>query len=72
MESTGEAAMRNFNVEMSGPIDSETAVEVGNWFSADTVVIGSFLRFGEIFRRDARMIDAQTGEVTVAESVARR
>ncbi|MEC9378917.1 MAG: hypothetical protein VX528_08130 [Candidatus Latescibacterota bacterium] len=69
MESTGEAAMRNFNVEMSGPIDSETAVEVGNWFGADTVVIGSFLRFGEIFRRDARMIDAQTGEVTVAESV---
>ena len=62
--------MRNFNVEMSGPIDSETAVEVGNWFGADTVVIGSFLRFGEIFRRDARMIDAQTGEVTVAESVA--
>lgn len=64
-----ETAMRNFNVEMSGPIDSETAVEVGSWLGADAVVIGSFLRFGDIFRIDARMIDAQTGEVTVAESV---
>ncbi|MBT4097943.1 MAG: hypothetical protein HOM68_01915 [Gemmatimonadetes bacterium] len=64
-----ETAMLNFNVEMSGPIDSETAVEVGNWLGADAVVIGSFLRFGDVFRIDARMIDAQTGEVTVAESV---
>ncbi len=64
-----ETAMRNFNVEMLGPIDSETAVEVGNWLGADAVVIGSFLRFGDIFRIDARMIDAQTGEVTLAESV---
>ncbi|MBT3346722.1 MAG: hypothetical protein HN712_17855 [Gemmatimonadetes bacterium] len=64
-----ETAMRNFNVEMSGPIDSETAVEVGSWLGADAVVIGSFLRFGDVFRIDARMIDSETGEVTVAESV---
>lgn len=62
-----ETAMRNFNVEMSGPIDSETAVRVGAWLGADAVVVGSFLRFGQVFRIDARMIDAQTGEVLVAD-----
>ena len=37
-----ETAMRNFNLELSGPIDSETAVEVGAWLGADAVVLGSF------------------------------
>ena len=64
-----EGAMRNFNLEMSGPIDSETAVEVGAWLGADAVVLGSFLRFGDIYRIDARLIDAQTGELMVAETV---
>jgi hypothetical protein len=48
---------------------SVSTVDVGTWLGADAVVIGSFLRFGDAFRIDARMIDAETGEVTVAESV---
>jgi TolB-like protein len=64
-----DQALRNFNLEMSGPIDSETAVEVGAWLGADAVVLGSFLRFGKVFRLDARMIDAATGEVIIAQSV---
>ena len=64
-----DKAMRNFNLEMSGPIDSDTAVEVGAWLGADAVVLGSFLRFGRVFRIDARMIDAETGEVVIAQSV---
>jgi len=64
-----ESAMRNFNLEMAGPIDSETAVEVGAWLGADAVVLGSFLRFGAIYRIDARLIDAETGELMIAESV---
>lgn len=63
-----DKALRNFNLEMSGPIDSDTAVEVGAWLGADAVILGSFLRFGGVFRFDARMIDAQTGEVMVAQS----
>jgi TolB-like protein len=63
-----ETAMRNFNLEMSGAIDPETAVEVGAWLGADAVVLGSFLRFGNVFRIDARMIDAETGEVLAADS----
>ena len=60
--------MRNFNLEMSGAIDPETAVEVGAWLGADAVVLGSFLRFGDVFRIDARMIDAETGEVLAADN----
>jgi len=63
-----DKALRNFNLEISGPIDSGTAVEVGAWLGADAVIIGSFLRFGRVFRFDARMIDAETGEVMVAQS----
>jgi TolB-like protein len=63
-----ETAMRNFNLEMSGAIDPETAVEVGAWLGADAVVVGSFLRFGGVYRIDARMIDAETGEILAADS----
>ena len=63
-----ETAMLNFNLEMSGAIDPETAVEVGAWLGADAVVLGSFLRFGSIYRIDARMIDSETGEVLAAHS----
>lgn len=62
-----ETAMRNASVELSGPIDSETAARVGAWLGADAVVLGSFLRFGPVFRIDARMIDAETGEVLAAD-----
>jgi TolB-like protein len=63
-----ETAMRNFNLEMSGAIDPEKAVVVGAWLGADAVVLGSFLRFGKVYRIDARMIDAETGEVLAADS----
>lgn len=63
-----EQALRNFNLELSGPIDADTAVEVGAWLGADAVVLGSFLRFGATYRIDARLIDATTGEVMIAES----
>ncbi|HIE69974.1 MAG TPA: hypothetical protein EYP98_07245, partial [Planctomycetes bacterium] len=63
-----ETAMRNFNLEMSGPIDPKTAVQVGAWLGADAVVLGSFLRFGDVYAIDARMIDAETGEILAADS----
>jgi len=64
-----EKAMDNFHVEMNGPIDAEKAVEIGRWLGADAVVLGSFTRFGGQFRIDGRLIQAQTGELIVAEQV---
>lgn len=64
-----EKAMENFHVEMSGPIDAEKAVEIGRWLGADAVLLGSFTRFGGQFRIDGRLIQAQTGELIVAEQV---
>lgn len=64
-----EKAMANFHLELSGPIDAETAVEVGKWLGADAVVLGSFIQFGEECRIDARLIDAETGELVVAQDV---
>ena len=64
-----EKAMDNFHVEMSGPIDAEKAVEIGRWLGADAVVLGSFTRFGGQFRIDGWLIQAQTGELIVAEQV---
>jgi len=64
-----DRAMANFHIELNGPIDTETAVEVGAWLGADAVVLGSFVAFGETYRIDARLIDAQTGELLVAQNV---
>jgi TolB-like protein len=63
-----DRAMTNFNVEMSGPIETSTAVEVGAWLGADGIVLGSFTKFGETYRLDARLIDARTGELLRAET----
>jgi TolB-like protein len=62
-------AMENFRLELSGPIDTHKAVEVGQWLGADAVVLGSFTRFGADYRIDARLIDAATGELVVAQNV---
>jgi TolB-like protein len=64
-----ERAMQNFALELSGPIAAEKAVEIGQWLGADAVVLGGFIRFGEVFRIDARLISARTGEVLVAQNV---
>lgn len=64
-----ERAMQNFALELSGPIDNEQAVEIGQWLGADAVVLGGFTRFGEVFRIDARLISARTGELLVAQNV---
>lgn len=64
-----ERAMQNFALELSGPIDNEKAVEIGQWLGADEVVLGGFTHFGEVFRIDARVISARTGELVVAQNV---
>ena len=64
-----DKAMENFRLELSGPIDTKTAVEVGEWLGADAVVLGSFTQFGKAYRIDARLIDAGTGELVVAQNV---
>ena len=64
-----EKAMENFSLELTGPIDAKKAVEVGKWLGADAVVLGSFTRFGEKFRIDARLIEAKTGALLIAQHV---
>jgi TolB-like protein len=64
-----DKAMENFQLELSGPIDEQTAVQVGEWLGADAVVLGSFIKFGEVYRIDARLIDARTGELLIGQDV---
>ncbi|MSR82816.1 MAG: hypothetical protein EXS58_07805 [Candidatus Latescibacteria bacterium] len=59
----------HYALELSGPIDNQQAVEIGQWLGADQVVLGGFTNFGEIFRIDARLISARTGELLVAQNV---
>ena len=62
-------AMKNFSIEQTGVIDTEKAVEIGQWLGADAIVLGSFVQFGEVFRIDARLIEAKTGELLVGQDV---
>jgi len=64
-----DKAMQNFKVEMEGPINAEQTVKIGEWLGADAMVLGSFTKFGNAYRIDARMIDARTGKLIVGEHV---
>jgi len=64
-----DKAMQNFKIEMEGPINAEQTVKIGEWLGADAMVLGSFTKFGGVYRIDARMIDARTGKLIVGEHV---
>lgn len=49
----------------SGYIDQRTAVKVGKLLGAQHVLIGSFVRVGEIVRVDVRLCRVETGEISM-------
>jgi TolB-like protein len=53
---------------LTGAIDDETAVEVGNLIGVDAIVVGSVSLFEKRLELDARVIDVNNGEVLTAAS----
>jgi len=67
-----EAALKELQLGMTGIVDEETAARVGKAVGASAIMVGSFLKIGDLIRINARLIDVQTGEVIMADQVQGR
>ena len=65
-------AIKSLKLDQSGLIDSATAKKLGKMVSADFVLIGSISDRGNFAVINARMIDAETGEMKYPASVEMR
>ena len=54
---------------LSGLIDSETSVQIGNLLGAQAIISGSVIEAGEFFIVNARMVDVESGNVVLTESI---
>jgi curli biogenesis system outer membrane secretion channel CsgG len=55
---------------LTGAIDDETAVDVGELIGIDAVVVGSSRHIEDLIEIDARIVDAQSGKAYLAASVS--
>ncbi len=62
-----ESALKELQLGMKGIVDEETAAEVGKAVGASAIMVGSFLKIGDMIRINARVIDVETGEVIMAD-----
>ena len=50
-------------LRMTGMVNSETAVEIGQLLGANILVVGSISKMGDEYNLLARFVDGQTGEI---------
>ncbi len=56
-------------LQLSGSVDSETAVEIGKLVGAKMVVNGSIVKTGEVYTINSRFVDVETGIVKDGKNV---
>ncbi|OGS38479.1 MAG: hypothetical protein A2551_06230 [Elusimicrobia bacterium RIFOXYD2_FULL_34_30] len=56
-------------LQLSGIVDSETAVQIGKLSGAGKLIVGSVSRIGSKYTINTRLIDIKTGSVEKAESL---
>jgi TolB-like protein/tetratricopeptide (TPR) repeat protein len=57
-------------LSLSGLIDPETAVQVGQLLRAERLLVGSFVELGPNLGIQTRLIDAQTGSIVASQRVS--
>lgn len=63
-----DTVLKEQKLGLSGAIDSETAIRVGKLLGAQQIVLGSVSKLGKSYQINARLVDAQTGEI-IAPSI---
>ncbi|MBM4021511.1 MAG: DUF4145 domain-containing protein [Planctomycetes bacterium] len=58
-----EAVLAELDLSQSQKFDSSQVAQIGKLLGAQQLVLGSFFRFGEKLRLDARFVDTETGRV---------
>ena len=59
--------MNEMQLALSGIIDEESAVEVGEMAGANAILVGSIIFGDKTYRIDSRLVDVASGEVILAE-----
>ena len=49
--------------QMSGRVSDETAVSVGRQLGAESIITGSIMPFGNLYRMDVRVVHVETGKI---------
>ena len=58
-----DAIRAQFNIQYSGEVDNNRAVEIGRYFGAQTIVTGRFIAVGRNYRLTVSAINTQTATV---------
>jgi len=64
-----EQLMQEQALQLSGTVDSETAVKIGKLVGASTVVAGSIVRTGDTYTINSRFVDVETGIARTGKNV---
>lgn len=64
-----EKVLEEQKLALTGILDSEKSVEVGNLLGAQAIISGSVIEAGNFFIVNARMVDVEKGQVILTESV---
>jgi hypothetical protein len=64
-----EQLLKEQELQLTGVVDSETAVEIGKLVGAQLVVIGSIVKTGTVYTINSRFIDVETGIAKVGQNI---
>ncbi len=59
-----KALMDEIGLSMTGAVDERTALRVGKLLGANHLILGSFMKFRNQVRVNARVVRTETGEIT--------
>jgi TolB-like protein len=62
-------ALSEQQLQMTGIIDDESAVQIGKLLGADLIIVGSVVKIGTSYTINSRLIDVQTGEAQLGRNV---
>lgn len=63
-------ALSEQQLQHSGIIDDQSAVQVGKLIGADLIIVGSVVKIGSSYTINSRMIDVKTGEARLGRNVS--
>lgn len=65
-----QSLLKEVALSQSGSVDESTAIRAGKILGAQSIVFGSFMVLGNAVRIDARIVNVETSELIMAESVS--
>lgn len=64
-----EGLIKEQELQLTGAVDSETAVAIGKLVGAQLVVIGSIVKTGSVYTINSRFIDVETGIARIGQNI---